>query len=304
MDTTQPLNNSTRTAMKIRILSDLHVEREVFEVPPVAADVVILAGDIHNPGIVAVRWALLQPAFGPDTPILFVAGNHEYYRRSIDTELEAMQKAASGTNVHVLQRSEVILGGVRFLGTTMWTDFQLPAHWPGSSSPALQSDVSRALAVANESLNDCRLIEVPFTEHHPLRRLDPRRTRHLTAEDTLSWHWQERSWLLNKLREPFAGPTVVITHHAPSIRSVHPRYAGDPLNAAFASELDDLLNPRWAPKLWVHGHMHDSSNYWVGTCNVVANPRGYLRRDGSFENAEFDPRLVVELDVQVQGAGS
>ncbi len=279
--------------MKLRILSDLHLELSSFAVPQAAADVVILAGDIHRPGTKAIHWARRESVFGTEVPILIVAGNHEFYGCSMDTELASMRAAAHGTNVHLLQQGEIHLGGVRFLGTTLWTDFLLPMKRPDGS---LESNVERALKTANESLNDFRLIRVPFTVAHPRERPTMRRqTRHLTAQDTLGFHWQERSWLVQKLKEPFAGPTVVITHHAPARGSVNKKFNGHPLTPAFVSELGDALDSAWAPQLWIHGHTHDSSDYLVGRCRVLANPRGYLMKHGHFENDGFDPTMVVEV---------
>jgi Icc-related predicted phosphoesterase len=100
------------------------------------------------------------------------------------------------------------------------------------------------------------------------------------------------AWLEARLAEPHAGPTVVITHHAPSPRSIHPRFAGSPLNAAFVSDAARLLDGRAA--LWIHGHMHDSFDYVAGGTRVVCNPRGYVI-DGVPENPRFDPGLVIDV---------
>lgn len=146
-------------------------------------------------------------------------------------------------------------------------------------------------------MNDFRLIDTPYRREHPSKGAYERaRTRVLTAEDTLGFHWTQRSWLRNKLVEAGGGHTVVITHHAPASGSVHPRYAGDALTPAFVSDLpDEFFDGQSAPVLWIHGHTHASADYRRGRCRVLANPRGYRMRAGGFENAEFDPRLVVDI---------
>jgi len=69
---------------------------------------------------------------------------------------------------------------------------------------------------------------------------------------------------------------VIVSHHAPSFRSTHERFKGDPHNASFASELGfDILDMKKPPKLWIHGHMHNACDYMIGETRVVSNPRGY-----------------------------
>lgn len=155
-------------------------------------------------------------------------------------------------------------GGVRFLGCTLWTDFRLKGF--------LQS---RCMQAAERSLNDYSIIR---TQKGPLR-----------AQDTLHDHEQSRRWLERELAKPYSGATVVITHHGPHPLSIHPRYAGDPVNAGFVSDLTELMP---GVSAWLHGHVHDSFDYVVEGCRVVANPAGYimnhshLRRvqDAVFEN--------------------
>lgn len=101
------------------------------------------------------------------------------------------------------------------------------------------------------------------------------------------------AWLEEKFREPYDGPTVVITHFAPSRHSIHPRFSDSLLNACFVSDLEDRIL-RWQPQLWMHGHTHDSFDYRIGATRVIANPRGYART-GVAENESFDPGLVIEL---------
>ena len=123
-------------------------------------------------------------------------------------------------------------------------------------------------------------------------RLAKQGYRKLRAEDTAAYHALHTSWLEKKLDEPFEGKTVIISHMAPSMQSVTDRFANDLASAAYASRLDALAQKA---DLWVHGHMHDSLDYSLGRCRVVANPCGYRKRDGGPENENFDPNLVVEL---------
>jgi predicted phosphodiesterase len=248
--------------MRLRVLSDLHLEFGPFEPPLVPADVVVLAGDIHL-GARGVRWA--ATAF-PHTPVLYVPGNHEYYRSAIPHLTEKLRDAARGTTVQILAEDEVRIGGVRFLGCTLWTDFELhhAAHLARTDAAAL--------------LNDYALI-----------RLSPQ-YRRLRPEDTERFHRTARRWLAERLTAGPAETTVVVTHHAPSPGSIDPRFEQDSLSAAYASDLTGLMAER-GPAVWIHGHTHAAADYRVGGTRVVCNPRGYTDEPV----AAFDPRLVVEV---------
>ncbi len=121
-----------------------------------------------------------------------------------------------------------------------------------------------------------------------------------TPDVARSEHMKSRLWLQQQLATPFAGKTIVVTHHGPHRNSVHPRYAGDLLNAAFVSDLTLLVEQA---DIWIHGHVHDSFDFKVGKCRVIANPRGYARNrlyaespeQIEWENPAFDPQLVVEV---------
>jgi Icc-related predicted phosphoesterase len=123
-------------------------------------------------------------------------------------------------------------------------------------------------------------------------RLVQKDYRKMLPSDTARFHASQKSWLKQKFAEPFAGPTVVITHTAPSMLSVAGEFAADTVSAAYASRLDDLV---CEADLWIHGHMHDSFDYRIGKCRVVCNPCGYMTRGGTNENRRFDPNFIVEI---------
>lgn len=276
--------------MKLLILSDLHAEFETFEVPEdLDYDVAILAGDIAAPGRVVARW-LRSPARFADKPIVQIAGNHEYYESVLDEEEPEMRRQAEEQGIHFLDCDQVTIAGVRFLGCTLWTDFALRIDNPGFPGQAVRllSDRHRSMTESSRYLADYSAIRVddPHTSNS-------RGTRRLMPMDTLLIHRRHRAWLRKKLAEPFDGPTVVVTHHAPHRKSLAPRFAEDWSSGGFVNEM--LPEFFKVPVLWVHGHTHDSFDYQVDGCRVVCNPRGYLNWHGEFENTNFDPRLVVEV---------
>jgi predicted phosphodiesterase len=247
--------------VKLHILNDLHTEFEDFAPPLTDADVVILAGDI-GVGPEGLYWA--ERRF-PDRHVIYVPGNHEFYRH--DIALVAELKACAPQHIHVLDDDAVVVGGVRFLGSILWTDF------------ALFGEAQRSLAmqVARRRVTDFSLIR-----YHG---------RCFAPEDAGARHAASRDWLAARLAETCDGRTVVVTHHAPSARSVHPRYAENPLSPAFASNLEALMDGRHAA-LWVHGHMHESFDYAVHGTRIVCNPRGYAPQA---LNPDFRPGWVVEI---------
>jgi predicted phosphodiesterase len=250
--------------MRLHIISDLHLEFSPLDLPVVDADVVVAAGDIHK-GHKGLEW--LRRAI-PKTPVIYVLGNHEYYGHALPRLTDELRIAAAGTNVHVLENAGVDLAGVTFLGATLWTDF------------ALDGDAQVGAHVAEKSMNDFRLIStVPGV-------------RALRASDMRRVHDESVGWLRTQLAARRGQRTVVVTHHLPSPRSIAPRFSGDPLNPAFASNLDELVASSGA-ELWVHGHSHTAMDYRLGDTRVIANPRGYPHEIAS----GFNPRLVIDISV-------
>lgn len=247
--------------MKLHVLSDLHTEIADFAPPETDADLVILAGDI-GVGLAGLAWA--SRAF-PARPVIYVPGNHEYYDHDISL-MSALDATRRG-NIHVLNDDALEFGGVRFLGATLWTDFNFFG----------ECDAWFAKTRAKAWMPDFAVIR--------------NGERRFTPEDSVGLHLQSRAWLGASLATPFAGPTVVVTHHLPASRSVASQYANDPLNPAFASRLEDLIET-YKPALWIHGHTHVPCDYQIFDTRVICNPRGY---PGEREASAFRPGLVVEV---------
>ena len=253
--------------MKLNILSDLHLGFGSFDTPQNDADVVILAGDIARPRE-AAAWAM---RFGK--PVLYVLGNHEFYGSSIDGAADELKRLCAGTQVHVLDNSEFAIGRVRFLGTTLWTDFELLG---GGDQQAV------AKAEARRLMRDFSRIRVAAAADTVF-----------TPDDAAALFDTQAAWLDGRLATAHDGPTVVITHHAPSRQSIHPRFADSLLNACFVSDADRLVGADRA-QLWIHGHTHDSFDYRLNGTRVVCNPRGYAK-GGVNENPLFDPDLMIDV---------
>ncbi|WP_155322351.1 metallophosphoesterase [Desulfosarcina ovata] len=249
--------------MNLHVLSDLHVEFGEFSVADVGADVVVLAGDTHV-GTRGLRWVLDQ---GIKIPVIYVLGNHEYYRDKFPGLIDEMKKEAEGTNVWVIENDMFEIGGFRFFGCTLWTDM------------ALLGDPGVAMAVAGDRMNDYRLIRNSKT----YGRLRP--------IDTVAWHKRSVEKLREFLESGDSERSVVVTHDCPSIKSIPERFRSHALSSAFASNMEGLIQ-KHQPKLWIHGHTHDSFDYKIGKTRILCNPRGYVP---SADNPEFKEGMTIEV---------
>jgi predicted phosphodiesterase len=257
---------------RIRVLSDLHIEFGDIELPRVEADVAVLAGDVHV-GLASARWSLaLADRLG--VPVVLVAGNHEHYGGARDSgtylartvaELRAVAASSEGRLVF-LERQSAVVAGVRFVGCTLWTDF------------GLFGDPAESMAHAEIGMTDFRAIN-----RAPSVRF--------MANDARREFMAARDFLEREFASPWAAPTVVVTHHLPSARSVAPGLRGDALNPCYASHLDALVE-RSGAALWAHGHSHGSADYRIGATRVICNPRGYF---GQALNPRFDPALTADV---------
>lgn len=250
--------------MKILILSDLHLEFASFTPPSEKVDVVILAGDIWKKDL-GIYWARET---WPNTEIIYVAGNHEFYGGERNAVLSLLRSAAEDKGVHFLDNDEVVINGVRFLGATLWTDFLLFGL----------TRQETCMDAGIHGLNDFSQINEGVSL--------------FTPGDAVRLCNTSIRWLKSKLFDSsYEGKTVVITHHLPSMLSVAERYKNDILSACFASNLDRLFGHS---ELWIHGHTHDSFDYTANGTSVICNPRGYVFR-AKQENLKFNPEFVVEL---------
>ena len=253
--------------MRLRVLSDLHLEHfdEGRGLPEVASDAVILAGDIHREAE-GLAWAAARFA---DQPIIYVPGNHEFYGTSMPVLRHTLAQEAERLGIYLLDNRSLTLNGVRFHGTTLWTDFALYADEP-DNDPALTEQKARWL------MPDFSIIEQPAGEI-----FSPLESQRL--------HAKSLAWLEAELAIPFDGPRVVVSHHAPLAECIPPRYRGDALSPAFASHLPALMV---RADLWIHGHVHEPVDMAFAGTRVIANPGGY---PGEFDPPLFVPDLVIEV---------
>lgn len=274
--------------MKLLILSDLHNDIRPMN-PEVngrrvdaEADVVVLAGDIHE-GVQAQMWA--RETF-PDKPIVMVAGNHEFYGRFWNRNLRKMREKAESLGIHFLENDVLELMGLRFLGCTLWTDFNLSGEELSFA----------AMSEAKRRMTDYLRIQ---TDRKPGENLDwlEFRSVKLVPEMARRRHRESAAWLEDQLTQSTPedlARTVVVTHHAPHQKSVPSQFVDDALSPAYASDLSRLLG--FAP-LWIHGHIHENADYMAGDTRVICNPRGYPDAKGEHMNESFNPAFIVEAGV-------
>jgi Icc-related predicted phosphoesterase len=279
--------------MKLLILSDLH--NDIASMPvevdgrriDAEADVVVLAGDIHE-GVHSPMWA--REAF-PDKPIILIAGNHEFYGKFWRRNVRKIREKSESLGIHFLENDSVTIDGVCFLGCTLWTDFML------------HGEHMRAVSMleAQRKMNDYRRI---LLDRKPGDNADFRqfKSAELVPVLTRLRHQESVAWLEQELQSSDPKTlerTVVVTHHAPHPNSIPGEFEGHILSPAYASNLSHLMG--YAP-LWIHGHIHDRRDYMLGDTRVVANPRGYPHKERGKskleyrnENERFDPFFTVEI---------
>ena len=260
--------------MKIQLLSDLHLEAQPQWRARAApnADILVLAGDIgsyqQGSHLSDPDFGLAQfsPAAGWPTPVLYVPGNHEYDAGDWDHLNARLQACCERLGLHWLERNSFTSAvsdrhghAIRFLGTTLWSDFDALARSEFGAS------AERARAKAFRAAN-FYLKKTQTTRHGAPFLAEAMRDQGRVCQE----------WLALELAKPFAGTTVVVTHFAPSLHSADPRYGLTPGTAGFCNSLEPLMAQA---QLWLHGHLHAPSDYTLHGCRVVANPLGYARKN-------------------------
>lgn len=251
--------------MKLQVASDLHLEmRRAYQLAEIDSDIIILAGDIST-GINGIKFAI-QQSQKLNKEVVYICGNHEFYGHDYDELLHEIRALAEPFPcVHFLERDELIINDVRFLGCVLWSDFL------GNGDD--RQDLN--MAIVSASLNDHRLIRNGY--------------RQFSTEDALEQHQLSRNWLTSKLNDDFQGKNVVITHHAPSLLCQHPDFEYSPIATGFLSDMDELVKQA---ELWIFGHTHANEDITIGKCRLISNQTGYPHENIP---VSFNEKLLVEI---------
>jgi len=263
--------------MRIWPVSDLHLRQTdamhlwmPFQMPE--ADLCLLGGDITEGFANAMHWA--GNVIAQKMPVVMVHGNHDVYRSSIDYANSESKFLARAFKIHFLENDEIVIDGVRFVGATLWTDYRLPVGG------------IYAKKTVEERLKDLfHIVPRELCDFGEIFRSDEREegeTGFITIQELIRRHEQSRAYIDEVLATPFDGKTVVLTHHAPLGRSIHPSFEGEITNAAFASDLSDLIARR-KPAAWVHGHVHHFLDYMEADTRIICNARGTTGQQSNFK---------------------
>ena len=260
-----PTPGTQRSLMRIQVLSDLHCDAAPCTMPyPVpGVDAVVVAGDTCSG--TEKCFAYLRAAFPAPLPLFIVLGNREFHGRAVVNELRRARSIAPAYQITLLEDRTVVVGDVRFVGATLWTDYRLNGEERREAAISADADRGDFARIA--------IVDRPRRAFTPL--------------DAVARHDASSAYIAQTLAEPFDGATVVVTHHAPSACSLDPCMVAGLRDASYASRLDRMIIGG-APALWIHGHVHSSSDYVLSRTRVVCNPKG-----PGHANATFDPALVL-----------
>jgi predicted phosphodiesterase len=245
--------------MKVQLISDLHLDVNPMQ-PPCggSADLCLIAGDLHevDQGVALIE-AVLQAR-----PVVYVLGNHECYTSSLRVVREKfLQHARRLPNFHFLDRRTAVFEGVRIIGATLWTDFNRQAPLSMMQARGMVKDYEHI--------------------HHD------HENRLVLPADILNEHLLDLAFIESELAKPWAGNTVVLTHHAPSEDSCSGRYANQYNNFLFASRLERLFYD-YPIHTWAHGHIHQPVDYQINSSRVLSNPRGTQPAECAAYNPYFE----------------
>jgi Icc-related predicted phosphoesterase len=281
--------------MRIVVVSDIHIDiahNEWRDPPTLDADLLIVIGDTTNPMVLGLPW--IAERFGNVPHIIYVPGNHCFYRGRpgsgeertfYQDQTTRAREMCSRLGITFLQCDSVELGGVRFVGATMWSDLSI---LPRSMTAKDAMSQSQRGWYEGGWRNYERNYHNDFRE---IRYGGPGSRRRFTPSQMLALHRESKEFFERVLATPFDGETVAITHMGPA-ESVEP---GDHAWLYGWSDLQHLMHGPLAPRYWLHGHVHTSLDYTIGDTRVICNPRGHPGPRGTRENPNFDPHLTIDV---------
>lgn len=262
----------------IAVMSDLHLESSNMSMEGLVGDVIVLPGDICTDFSVISR--LLQYSIPSHIQVVMVPGNHEYEGKrfkDVMERLKALEKEFD--NFHVLQNETIDIEGIRFIGTTLWSNFEGSGiQWKGELKKWAKQNIIDFTYIFKENKEG---VEPRFISWNP----DDMETEFNKSYEFLEYELRRNS--TNK-------PKIVVTHFAPHQNSVSKQYADKMHNAYWVNHLPELMG---FSDYWVHGHTHSTFDYEVEGTRVICNPRGYSKLYDLSQNLNFNKFFYIEVEV-------
>jgi Icc-related predicted phosphoesterase len=281
--------------MRVAVVSDLHIDidHNAWRDPPALdADLLIVIGDTTNPMVLGLPW--IAETFGNVPHIIYVPGNHCFYRGRpgsgeertfYQDQTERARSLARSLGITFVQNDVCDIGGVRFVGATMWSDLSILPRG---------LTVRDAMSQSQKGWYEGGWRNWERNYHNDFREIrygGPGTRKRFTPSQMLALHRESKEVFERVLATPFDGDTVAITHMGPA-ESVEP---GDHSWLYGWSDLQHLMHGPLAPRYWLHGHVHTSLDYTIGDTRVICNPRGHPGPGGMRENPNFDPHLTIDV---------
>lgn len=281
--------------MRVHTMSDLHIDFADLTLP--GGDVLVIAGDLceaksikkenYQPNMVLLEHEradrrpdryyrfLEEECSKKYREVIYVMGNHEFYGSTYHKVFEHVRPQLPD-NIHLLEKQTCEIDGVLFMGATLWTDMNNMDQLTMYHMKGMMNDY-RQITMLNEAKQ----------VYH-----------RLTPEYTVEQHIKTKQYFTKVLQENRQSstpkPVVMVTHHAPSKLSTHPRYADDIImNGAYSSNLEEFILDNPEIKFAIHGHTHEPFRYKIGECEVICNPRGYKMHEQRAE--DFDPTVGFDI---------
>jgi hypothetical protein len=231
-----------------------------------------VAADIYRDGRSSVITDFFKSCSEKFKHVIYIMGNHEHYHGVYFETYSTLKSILSKfDNLKLIEQDIFCVEDVMFICQTLWTDFN-------KENPV-------SIANCHNCMNDYQVI-----------KMSKESFKSISPYITLNTHKESVEFIKTSLTKVANNRVVVVSHHAPSQKSVKPRYEHDyHVNGAYRSDLEYIMNDNPSIKLWVHGHTHERFDYMINETRVVCNPRGYIGYErGSHKDDPFN-LLTVEI---------
>lgn len=259
--------------MNFLLASDTHLDElknpilDCVIKPDQYCDYIILAGDIGEK-FSHIDWL---KHYSKECKVLYIPGNHCMYRDRLYRKEEKLREKLQGYDVQILNQHYIEHDDYVIIGATMWSDFAL---YPDR--------VREAKMDYDATMKDKKLIKTLSCR------------RFISNLSQIESH-KHQHWIKNTLDKFKHKKCIIVTHHAPSIKSLSSDLYGHIDAACYANNLDKFILEHPQIKVWCHGHNHESADYYIGGTRVICNPfKGMF-----YENTWHNPKWINNLHINV-----